>query len=57
MACCRFVLCNLGDTLTEDEIEELLQQADHDNDGRITYDGRLSQHIPLSVLSVAIRLR
>ena len=38
---CRFVLCNLGDTLTEDEIEELLKQADHDNDGKITYDGML----------------
>ena len=37
----RFVLSNLGgEQLTEDEIEELLKDADHDHDGKITYDGK-----------------
>ena len=39
VAMSRFVLSNLGDTLTEEEIVELLEQADSDRDGKITYEG------------------
>ena len=42
----RFVLSNLGgEQLTEDEIEELLKDADHDHDGKITYDGKVIQKL------------
>ena len=26
--------------MTEEEIEEMIREADHDNDGQISYDGR-----------------
>ena len=38
---CRFVLRNIGEQLTEDEIEELVKEADQDSDGQINYDGKL----------------
>ena len=30
---------NLGDALTEDEVEELIEAADQDADGQVTYEG------------------
>ena len=35
----RFVMRNIGDKLTEEEIEEMLNEADQDHDGQISYDG------------------
>lgn len=35
----RFVMSHLGEKLTTDEIEEMITEADEDNDGRISYDG------------------
>lgn len=32
---------NLGEKLTEDEIEELIREADQDADGQISYDGKI----------------
>ena len=32
---------NLGEKLTEDEIEEMIREADQDSDGQISYDGKL----------------
>lgn len=29
-----------GETITEDDIEELMKDGDKNNDGRIDYDGR-----------------
>lgn len=29
-----------GETITEDDIEELMRDGDKNNDGRIDYDGR-----------------
>lgn len=36
----RFVMRNIGAQLTEEEIEEMLTEADPDRDGRISYEGR-----------------
>ena len=30
---------HLEDKMTEEEIEEMIREADHDNDGQISYDG------------------
>ena len=35
----RFVMKNIDDKMTEEEVEELLREADHDGDGKINYDG------------------
>lgn len=35
----RFVMSNINAQLTEEEIEELIDDADHDHDGQISYDG------------------
>ena len=35
----KFVMRHLEDKMTEEEIEEMIREADHDNDGQISYDG------------------
>lgn len=34
----RAIMCNLGEELTEDEINEIVQEADIDGDGQIDYE-------------------
>ena len=34
----RFVMGNLGEKLTDDEIEEMILEADIDGDGQINYE-------------------
>ena len=36
----KFVMRHLEDKMTEEEIEEMIREADHDNDGQISYDGK-----------------
>jgi len=35
----RFVMSNINAALTTEEIEELINDADHDQDGQISYEG------------------
>jgi len=35
------VLCNIGEKMTDEEIEELIDDADVDGDGAINYEGYL----------------
>ena len=44
----RFVLRNIGEQLTEDEIEELVKEADQDADGQISYDGKIVVYLVLN---------
>jgi len=46
----RFVMRNIGSQMTEEEIEEMITEADHDHDGLISYDGR-----SLTVLHIALK--
>ena len=34
----RYILTNLGEALTEEEVEELIKQADHNKDGTVHYE-------------------
>ena len=34
----RFVLTNMGDALSEDEVDELIKQADQNKDGKVHYE-------------------
>ena len=36
----RFVLSNINSQLTEEEVEQLLRDADSDQDGLISYEGK-----------------
>jgi len=50
----RFVMRNIGSQMTEEEIEEMIQEADHDHDGLISYDGRYHCTHICSIYSVCI---
>ena len=36
----RHVMTNLGEKLTDEEVDEMIREADVDNDGLVDYDGR-----------------
>ena len=33
------VMLNLGEKMTDEEIEEMIKEADEDNDGKVSYQG------------------
>lgn len=46
----RFVMSNINAALTDEEIEELINDADHDQDGQISYEGDRCDHIRSSMI-------
>lgn len=36
----RHVMTNLGEKLTDEEVDDMIREADVDNDGLVDYDGR-----------------
>ncbi len=39
----RHVMTNLGEKLTEEEVEEMIREADVDGDGQINYEGSITR--------------
>ena len=37
----RHVMTNLGEKLTDDEVDEMIREADIDGDGQVNYDGTI----------------
>ena len=35
----RFLMCNLGEKLTQEEVNEMIAEADQDGDGQVNYRG------------------
>ena len=40
----KYVMANLGEKLTDEEVEEMIREADLDGDGRISYNGLFVYH-------------
>ena len=48
----RRIMYNLGEKLTDEEIEEMINEADEDGDGMLTYKGIIST--PYTIICVAL---
>ena len=36
----RMVMLNIGEKMSEEEVENMIKEADEDGDGQVNYDGR-----------------
>ena len=41
----RHVMTNLGEKLTDEEVDEMIREADVDGDGQVNYEGMLPSRI------------
>ena len=41
----RHVMTNLGEKLTDEEVDEMIREADIDGDGQVNYEGKLIRKV------------
>ena len=41
----KFLMCNLGEKLTQEEVNEMIAEADTDGDGQVNYQGNNTQNM------------
>ena len=41
----RHVMTNLGEKLTDEEVDEMIREADIDGDGQVNYEGRILKKV------------
>ena len=45
----KHAMCNLGERLTEEEVDEMIRDADVDGDGQVNYEGNNPGSNPTSI--------
>ena len=50
----RHVMTNLGEKLTDDEVDELIREIDVNNDGQVNYEGTVSDRLESKAQQVHI---
>ena len=52
----RHVMTNLGEKLTDEEVDEMIREADIDGDGQVNYEGTTFKHVFFNLFLVIFKI-